>query len=174
MSSFTKEPSVSFNHPKPGNVTTNESFTFYLTDEGGEYVIIPEKFGSDGVSAPKKLYYILSNYDRRTIKAGILHDFLYAHRTIMIGKHRRLCTQREADKIFFKAILVGGLYWINTPLIAGEKLLGMKWLASTVNRVCYVWRKYSWRVRCMLGYMALRTFGWIAFYRHRFNEWRAK
>ncbi len=61
---------------------------------------IHKGFETDMASVPRALWSIYSPHDTRTIKAAILHDYMYKFNTGL--------TRRECDVIFYYGLIQGG------------------------------------------------------------------
>ena len=161
MSEFTKPIDLRFdNYGRPTTCQPIEGWKYYLDwEKGDEYVLVSPELVTDGVSTPVRLQGVLPKFDYRSLKAGISHDQLYKHPVIHLTDVEgvtRPCSKTEADKLFYKMLKLGG----------------QKWVDATDNRWIHLYRKHSWQARAMAAYMALFLFGWVAFYKHRFNDWR--
>lgn len=162
MSEFTRPIDLRFsNYARPTTCNPIEGWRYFLDwEDGKEYVLVSPELATDGVSTPTRLRGILPKFDMRSLKAGISHDSLYKNPVIHyadVEGMTRPCSKTEADRLFYKMLKLGGQGWID----------------ATDNKAIKLYRKYSWQARCMAAHMALFLFGWVAFYKHRFNDWRA-
>jgi len=157
MSSFTKPVQIEWSEDHPRLAKTLEGYVYYLEwNDESDYVAVPAGFLFDGASTPARYDFILPRWNGKTIKAALIHDYAYKFRTITTMKgHTYKCTRKDADKIFLDMLRISGEKYI-------KRSKSMKW-----------YRRFTWRLRCNLAYMALRAFGWIAWGKHRFNEWRS-
>jgi hypothetical protein len=163
MSEFTSPIQLIFVNPaKPTVFTVAEGWRYYLDwESAAEYVQVTTDLESDGVSTPTRFRGLLPKIDQRSLKAGITHDLLYKHPVIYftdVQGMTRPCSKSEADKLFYKMLKLGGQGWIG----------------ATRNKHIKLYRKHSWNARCMVAYMALVLGGFVAWYMHRFNDWRSK
>ena len=145
MSSFTNPIILSFSPLVPtGCSILVYGFTFYVKwDDETDYVEVPALMTTDGLSMPKALMFLFRKYDSRTIKAALVHDYLYKFRVVKSTVNpAHVCTRKEADVIFYKAISIG---------------------CRSSNGL----RRFLWKSRCLLAYWALRVFGRLAWNRYR-------
>lgn len=192
MSTFTDPIKLVFNNPnKPTICSPIEGWRYYLDwENAAEYVTVYRDLETDGLSSPTRLRGILPKFDYRSLKAAITHDSIYKNPVIYLtdveGATRK-CSKMEADKLFFRMLKLGGQGWIDEALnhsdkaadeymqdgIGFVKFLLLGYYSDALGLV-YLYRKHSWKARCLVAYMALFLFGWVAWYKHRFNDWRNK
>ena len=141
MSDFTRPAILSFSkHVPAGCSILVYSFVFYVDwDDETDFVSVPALMVTDGLSCPSFIAWMFRKYDSRTLKAALIYDFLYRFNVIKSTVDvPRICTRKEADVIFYRAILLACR-------------------SSNARRL------FSWKVRCMAAYYALRVFGGLAF-----------
>lgn len=120
MSSFTTPPILKLHALK--KLELFAPYTFYRDPPESddipytiEKIVVPIGFITDLASIPRCLWSILPPHDYYA-KAAILHDYLYKE---AIG------TKKEADRIFYEALLVTGMKkWLAKLFYLGVKLGG--------------------------------------------------
>lgn len=163
MSEFTRPIDLRYSdYARPTTCNPIEGWRYFLDwEDGKEYAEVTSDLVTDGLSGPSKIRGIFPQYEIRTLKAAITHDSLYHTPVIHIitdtAIRTRPCSRKEADKIFLDCI----------------KITGAKWVEAADNKWIHLYRRHSWNARCILAYVALRLCGWVAWYKHRFNDWRA-
>ena len=116
MSSFTRPLTVT--KLKTGQWEVGRSFHYYLDQEGGEEILVPDGFTTDFASVPR-LFWIILPPDGRYTQAAVLHDYLYSVAGEIPGHihddgkiiHNIVYKRKDCDKIFIKAMRVLGVGW---------------------------------------------------------------
>ncbi len=116
-------------------------FSYYLDDDKKKWVLIPKFFITDVTSVPRTLWSFIPKHGKHG-QAAVVHDFLRRYGLI----HRYdetthefvqdTVTRKEADRIFYEALLVLGVNKIQAKLM---------WGAVSINRVFTSgdWGKYE-------------------------------
>lgn len=76
-------------------------------DAGGNLVIVPTGFETDGATVPRFLWPLLP-MTGRYLRAAVLHDFLYS-RLRQGTPHPYVTTRKAADRLFLDAMRVVGV-----------------------------------------------------------------
>ena len=92
--------------------------------DGGELLIVPKLFCSDGLSIPRWARSVFSQ-SPSYIYAGIAHDYTYR-----ILPHKM--TRKQADKLFLKLMKGYGVGW---------------WTRRAIYRAVRIGARKSWRVK---------------------------
>lgn len=117
-----------------------EPVSYYLTDPGGDTVVVPPGFVTDFASVPRPFWWWIAPWGRHG-RAAILHDFLYQQGSItsLDGGARRP-GKRESDRIFREAMAVLDLAILNRhPVWKRFPVLARGRLALAVPRRWLMW-----------------------------------
>ena len=99
-------------------------FEYYLDEPGGEKVVVPINFITDGLSIPKfALTIIGGHWDGQAPQAAVIHDFLYQDQRY---------TRKKTDQIFLESMKILGVSWWKRRTM---------WLAVRIA-ASGVWSKY--------------------------------
>jgi len=118
MSSFTS-PLIVTPTPDGRKWKLWKEFTYHIGSKySSDFIRVPKGFVTDFASVPWVLWTFLPSWGRYG-KAAVIHDYIYQ-------KHCKI--RKEADYIFYEAMLVGGTqHWKARIMWAGVRLFG--WLS---------------------------------------------
>lgn len=141
MSSFTKPILLIFNN-KGSSAITTEEFKYYLgAKNSNRYIVIPDKFPTDGNSLPPFAEILRIFVPRWSyMKASLVHDALCVHYHINSKtqdgyEYSELINQRQVDLIFKEALEVLGagkiLVFIRYHTVRTFQILKAAWMELT-------------------------------------------
>jgi hypothetical protein len=88
----------------------------YCRPETGELIVVPAGYGTDGLSLPKAIKWIINPVDPK-MRSAVVHDWLYA-----VGEPNK---RKNADQIFRDALKQEKVSWIQRNLAyAGVRVGG--------------------------------------------------
>ena len=97
-------------------IVTDEPFPLTI-DDGQNTYVVPVGFVSDGMSVPRFLWgFLAAPDDPVVLPPSLSHDWLY---------YKHVCTRREADMWYFKALRYNGYpLWKSVLTYIGVRLFG--------------------------------------------------
>ena len=178
MSSYTKGVKLDFNHPKDGFAYVFEPFSYrLLSEDGDEFIHIPNGFITDGMSMPWWINYIwlLLGF----IIAAPLCLLIGAWSLIVgyvIGAVIGRLMKFEKHGKYLKAFVVhDGAYESRMVFVKSEQLSFRIISRKEADKILFeaLLVKKCHKIKSWIVYRALRAFGWIAWAKHRRNDYGA-
>ena len=96
------ELDVTLDNDEKGTWKLLSPFTYYMD---GEYVRVPAGYVTDFATVPRILWGLVSPWGEYG-RASVVHDYLCSDKKVTNTKTQeiRICTRKEADKIFLEAM----------------------------------------------------------------------
>jgi len=107
MSSFTT-PLIVTPMPDGRRWKLHRSFEYHVDSRCSNYIIrVPAGFITDFASVPWLFWMVIPSWGKYG-KAAVIHDYLYQHHQLHYITEGITITRKEADSIFYGAMLVSG------------------------------------------------------------------
>ena len=125
MSEFTELPTTQL---LPGGTKRKlvKPFSYYIKKKGGDTIVVPAGFITDGASIPRFAWSIIGGpMSGKYVAAAILHDWLY---------HIQTFSRKKSDLIFLKAMAVLGVTRLKRKTIYWAVRIGGRWAWNSHKR----------------------------------------